>query len=106
MTKMGLYSRQRHAKHLCASCGTVDENTMAGHWLCAECAAYKRKRYRMILGPQYATRYQERRANHLCGKCGAQDDRTLSGMALCERCAERNRLCSLDYKRRVTERAV
>ena len=91
------YHRERdallHSLKLCTKCKQQDAYTLAGRWLCADCAekvsAQKRARYHADreasarrAAEQHRELYQRQRTENRCTKCGRPSD----GTYLCPVC--------------------
>lgn len=102
---------QRKAAHVCTTCRTQDELTLAGATLCRRCAERNREASRnhylkvqadaelqAARSEKRKRKKQIRKENHQCTVCGAQDERTLAGLTRCAACAERQKEQNRKFK--------
>ena len=96
-SKEAVRARNRRLKeeHKCRNCMKVDDFTLGGRTLCADCAAKERERARKrrtdiphIAEDEREWR-QQLKAAHLCRSCKQMDAFTMSGRTYCAMCAEK-----------------
>lgn len=94
--------RWLHSQGVCVNCLTVDAYTMAGRWLCAECAEMKRERckeYRTNNKEKFSAYFSKRREtakrDGLCRDCGAP---AYNGTLYCYAHLWRHRIAQRKYR--------